>query len=370
MATPRNLGAVVDALYEGDGEQRWADVAAALSSAMDAHSVRISALDPDGNVLLDALTQDMSAARLQEYDEHYFANDPRVQTAFTQVGSIVSCADFPDQEAYEKSALVDFLDRPDVDSRFGMISVARSQAGHQLLVGTCRTRRGGPFLARDKRAFELVLRHIRHALDLETRLIMAHREKASLERSFDAIDIPMIVVACDMRVLHINAHAVALLARGTSLRYRNKYLWAPHAKDHNALETIVSQAQQLRSLTAERQGTAVIQADGEAPLLVRAYPLPRGSLIAGESDGQCVLTLSAGARSPDRGLEALLDSYGLTKAERRVVQHIVRGATLAATARELEVSIETVRSQFKNARGKIGARTQSDLIRVLLGYQN
>lgn len=361
---------IVDALYESETDQRWLRVTQALGSMMSANSIRVTATHHrSGEILIDAVTPAWSRTVLEEYDRHYLHLDPRIKGALNNVGNTVSCLDLTDQDTFEKSAVCDFLDRPDVDARWGMLRISRSSDGFYLLFGASRGRAGGPFVPRDKERFTHALRLVEHALELDTRLITLNKEKRTLEESLDAVPNATIILTRDLQVLHMNSHAEALIGPGRSLRIRNGRLCTARLADQKALELVVKEADEMRTGNAHPPRTAAIRSDDSPPLLARAYALAQSSFVAAsDKAGQCVLILTGAKRKVDLGVVAVLDTFELTAAEQRVVQRLLEGTRLADIAAEAGVTIETVRSQLKSAYAKIGVQRQSDLVRLLAQY--
>jgi DNA-binding CsgD family transcriptional regulator/PAS domain-containing protein len=363
---------VVEALYESDGRQeRWSRVAQAISKLMQAHVVRITATDVHTNELLvDALTEGWPEDVLKEYDSRYMSDDPRIKGAMHNLGTSVSCVDVVDHDTFEKSPLVrDLLDRPDVDARWSLMRISRSFDGAYLRIGASRRRAEGAFSASDKQQFDEALRHILHVLELDARIVTLGREKRSLEESLDAVASATVIVTRDLRVLHVNAAAAQLIGEGRGLRLLNGRLIATHPAAHSALEKAVRQTDGTREGVLAPPPTVVIHDAENAPVLVRAYALARGSFLAStDNTGQCVLILTVGKGQADNGLDAVLASFGLTAAEQRLVRGLLQGSPLSSVAKSLDVSIETVRSQLKSAHGKIGVHRQSDLVRLLSQY--
>ena len=58
--------------------------------------------------------------------------------------------------------------------------------------------------------------------------------------------------------------------------------------------------------------------------------------------------------------------FGLTAAEARLVEHLLKGETLNSTADLLGVSRNTVRTQIKAVLHKTGTASQPELMRLLL----
>jgi DNA-binding CsgD family transcriptional regulator len=140
-------------------------------------------------------------------------------------------------------------------------------------------------------------------------------------------------------------------------------------EDQAGLERIVGGA------TGDEHGrvpnVAVISLEDGPFLLVRAYRLPRAAGVSTSNPSfQCALVFTTvGSRRVDHGIDAVLKAFGLTTAELRLVRRLLLGARLPDIAADARLSIETVRSQLKAAREKIGVRRQSDLIRFLSQYE-
>lgn len=63
---------------------------------------------------------------------------------------------------------------------------------------------------------------------------------------------------------------------------------------------------------------------------------------------------------------ALQEQHGLTRAEARVAARLAEGMAVPDIARDLRVTVETVRTHLKRAYGKTGARRQAELVRIVL----
>jgi DNA-binding CsgD family transcriptional regulator len=63
---------------------------------------------------------------------------------------------------------------------------------------------------------------------------------------------------------------------------------------------------------------------------------------------------------------AVARSFGLTRAEAKLLDRLVFGRPAAAVARELGISPTTVKTHLAHIFGKTGVTRQSDLIRLVL----
>lgn len=362
---------VVQALYGSDNPaDRWPRVANALRDYLGATTVRIMAFScGTSEHIINTTTLDWPERFSQEYDTHYLHSDPRIAAGMQRLGTSVACVETMDARVFEKTALVcDFLDRPEIDGRWGVLHMSRSSAGQTLLFGAGRPRKSGPFLQHDKDRLDVVLAPIKRALDFDVRLALADQNNQVLEGVLDALTDPIIVLSDTLRVLHVNARAASLLAGNSGLRVTRGRLHAVRPADQTELERIVRDAT-TDGLGATTQATVVRLDDGPV-LLVRAYRLPMSAgVTAADPSRQCALVITtAGNRRIDHGIDAVLKAFGLTAAELKLVRQLLMGVRLSACATEAGVSIETVRSQLKSAREKVGVRSQSDLIRFLAQY--
>ena len=178
-------------------------------------------------------------------------------------------------------------------------------------------------------------------------------------------------------VLGCNAAARAILASGTAVLEHEGTLEPAQPSDLEALRRLLDGA--CRSgRPADARGLALGRGDGQRPLELLAVPLDRHEAGAAAP--------AAGARPGDRGgtPAALLllydpdlcrrhggdrqlrDLYRLTPAEARVVSALLDGLNVDEAAARLGLSRHTVRTHLKHVLGKTGARSQSELVRMIL----
>lgn len=358
---------VIRALNEGDDVVgRWHGALSAVGELMEAFPVRVWAFSAESNeTFLDYITPGYPEAAQREYDARFQKSDPRVDAASRRPGRSHSCVETMPPE-FEKSELVqDFLNRSDVDARWGLIHMARTTDGNVLNIGCARSKNQEPFLPSDKQQFDEAVRFLKRALELDTRVASLVRQKNAMTDVLDALSDAVMVVAEDLRILHLNAKAAALIGSGLGLRLKHGRLSAVQPEQQSALERIVASA---LNASLELAQTTVLHAGKGLPTLVRAYRLPTASPLATPAPmRQCVLIMRGG-RHLDSGVDAVLRSFGLTSAELKLVRRLLQGVRLHECATETGVSTETVRSQLKSAHQKIGVRRQSELIRLLSQY--
>jgi len=69
------------------------------------------------------------------------------------------------------------------------------------------------------------------------------------------------------------------------------------------------------------------------------------------------------ARRPS--ISELREFYGLSKGQGRVIACMLRGTNIDDTAKELHISINTIRSHLRAVYDKLGVNNKSELFRLL-----
>ncbi|WP_395055364.1 helix-turn-helix transcriptional regulator [Polaromonas sp.] len=89
------------------------------------------------------------------------------------------------------------------------------------------------------------------------------------------------------------------------------------------------------------------------------------TLLQLEGADRFVLTISDPTSVTVPQIRAISLMYALTPAECRLAQLLLRGATLSEAASELDVSLETVRSQLKSIFSRTNTSRQTELVALL-----
>jgi DNA-binding CsgD family transcriptional regulator len=141
-------------------------------------------------------------------------------------------------------------------------------------------------------------------------------------------------------------------------------------------EVVVALRHALDELRGERSGDArrgardVVLArrrEGRPPLWLRAVPCsPREASTLDGQPGWFWVLIDDPDDVPRPSVEALSTMLGLTHAEARLCALLVGGLRLEQAAAELGIAHETARTHLKATFRKTGARSQADLVRMVL----
>ena len=102
------------------------------------------------------------------------------------------------------------------------------------------------------------------------------------------------------------------------------------------------------------------------PLSLLVCPLRPHAVSFGPSVPAALVIFGDPDASPSTSTQALIDLYGLTPAEARLMAALVDGERLEHYADRQQISINTARTQSKQVFAKTGHGRQADLIREVL----
>jgi Response regulator containing a CheY-like receiver domain and an HTH DNA-binding domain len=178
-----------------------------------------------------------------------------------------------------------------------------------------------------------------------------------LGKVLDLFALPVIVVALDGLMLEANAAARILLRSGHGLAICQGQL---HAAGSIVPEQWQSALGAFRNGADEPIALAFDQVASRPALRLIAVPLCH----EGHTEGVALFVLGQ-ERNLALSEDLLAESYGFSRAEARVALELLRGHDLPAIARELGISLFTVRSHIRNLLSKSEAENLRDLVRRL-----
>lgn len=161
-----------------------------------------------------------------------------------------------------------------------------------------------------------------------------------------------------LEVRDLNASARALLeARGAVSMVGNRLQLAGGRGAVDAFRTFLAEMESRPRAYAVR--------DGDDHVILKIKPLPHTGLVAVQVFP---------ARRRGRGAEHVLwadtrAALGLTSAEDRLVKLMMDGANAEEAARQLGVSIDTVRTHVKRAYAKLGVANREQLFATLSAFR-
>jgi DNA-binding CsgD family transcriptional regulator len=313
-------------------------------------------------------TENFTAKGLADYVAHYHAVDELVlrgakiplDTAFQRC-DVIPNAEYDHTEIWT-----------DYGKHYGLYDVVGAMFATEF--GICvfgahrsfKEKRFDP--TETKHMLELILPHLRKALELRARLDDGRiRGEVGLD-GLDRLSVGVLVVDSSGRLIFANSKGEAVLgsARGLAVRHGRVVTSNPRFRDR--LTRAIAQAVLFpEGLSQEPSGYIALPDKGVArPLTLKVLPLPLPAMpLAGSWPLAAIFIGEPGDMA--RGLTELLRQlYGLTAAETRLVEALLKGDSLKEYAESVGVSFDTVRTHMKHVLAKTGTSRQAELIGELM----
>lgn len=308
-----------------------------------------------------------AAAAIDSFKQHYSHCNVWMQHAPRIEGSVVASSSdvFPDRELPRTEWYAGWLQPLDLfHSAVAMVQQAADRAFNLTLL---RSRSVGPYRPDELQLLRRLLPHLTTAFALHRRLCRAEALAQASLQVLEGLPLGVVLLDAEATVLHATRRARTLAAQGGLLQFRNGARLGATAPGPDArLQRAIREA----VATGRGQGTSAgtgLRLDGlaGARLHLLVAPLPAWRAPFGEQAAAAVF-ISAPSLALTGLRPALQSVYGLTLAEAQLAQALINGLSPQEYADSRDVSVHTVRTQFKAASAKVGVRRQADFVRVLL----
>ena len=305
---------------------------------------------------------------IDAYNQRYCAYDPTPSLLRSQPGRVhVDHVTGPNPGELEGNARVFYNEvmRPQ-DFRHTLHLGFQVENGRDGSIVLQRSARHGPFSEQAVSALAALGAHLERALSLYARLHNTDCLNEGLAAALDRIRFGVILLDARGCIRHMSAKAEALLQSTRALYLTPEGLVARCGDENRALQTLIGQA---LAPVNEHPTTALRlnNRDGWPCLYLQATPLSMllDGHLRGPSPVKAAIWVST--QESNRVCEATLRAlYDLTTAESQTLARLVEGNTLDEISELRAVDRETVRSQVKSARHKLGVSRQADLVRIVL----
>ena len=295
---------------------------------------------------------------------HYHLVNPRVAVLRTTgVGETSHDRTFFSERAMDRAEFyADFLAPWGFRYYFG--APLANDSSRLSLITVQRSIEEGPPGSEHEEVFQRLFPHVRRALEVHARLRASELRAAIAEDAIDRVALGMLWLDARGRVVLANRAALRLAAGG-ALAISGARLRAEDPASRAELDRAVARATGPQPAGSE----VIVHAPAPHPPLA-LHVVPLGS--ADEQDWLSERHLARalvliGASPPARDQAAMAGRlFGLTDGEAAVCAALLEGLSLREHARARGVGLETVRTHLARARAKLGARTQADVVRILM----
>jgi len=219
---------------------------------------------------------------------------------------------------------------------------------------------------REVRLLRLLAPHLRRAVTITDLIDMKSLEATSFGGALDALTPGVVLVAEDGTILHANRVAARMLDRGTPIAAKRGRLRAVDAYATERLHRVIALAAGNESeVGASGIGIALSGRSGEVAT-AHVLPLARGNVRTRLLPrAVAAVFVASDLHLPFRRLDAVAEAFGLTRAETRMLDRLLRGDSIAEAAAAMNVSVTTVKTHRSRLLSKTGTRRQATLISLV-----
>lgn len=358
------IGSIYDCAVE---PERWSETLKLIRNELDFAGASLSVMAlPSGNILLEIMSSsDFAAIERTPQDTHDVVEmwGGMDKSRCFPLGKLIVLSRLRDRSEWENHRLYRGWSR-----QLGVHDVLAIGLAHDpTMVGSLaflRLDSAGDIGDVEIGAAWLLIPHLRRAVAISKLLDVKSVVAATFETALDTLAVAVILTDADLRIVHANAAAQAMLASRDPIRTDRGRLALRPSGVGVALGMAVRQAANNEAAIGKRGFIPAPSANG-APYVLHVLPLNHGELRPGLAPSAVAAIFVAPAVSPmPAPNDALAALFDLTPAEAHVFALIAEGETQAEIASALDIEIGTVKTHLLHIFAKTGTHRQADLVRL------
>ena len=371
MSRSENLLSVVNSIYSVVGEpERWPKALQQVAAQMNGAGALFEAVDKQSKTLGSRDSGILSPTSRNNYQRHFYAINPRVKfSSRAPEGTIFfdrtigSEKDLDRNEYYQ-----DFLAPSGL--RYFISANLVNNSKRRITFAIQRSKQQGHIDDTHVATLRQLMPHLKAAYDTTERLGAVQEKNSTLTAMLDALETPALTLSKTGDLLFANQAAAGLLANPDGLTLSGQRLRTARPEEQGDLNTALAQAARMGLDSATPPPVLRVSRPSGGALLVRATPLRRAPDHPHEETQAILLTINADPRLPGHAVSALIELFDLTPTEADLAVTFAQGSDLKQLADERGLSLNTIRWHFGAIRAKLGAHTQADIVRIVLGRVN
>ncbi len=355
---------IIDDIYAGTLDRSaWDRALLGIADHIGSSGALLFSVNPSAQVVLRDELYRLDSAAMQEYRQHWVAEDIRLRAAMcVPVGEPMFERKLDLQRPWERSAIYnEFLLAHDLPHSLGTwLHRAPDKIVSLSFQGSCRR---GPFDETDAARIRALVPHLRRALEIRDRLEAQQIRAETLSSAVEGLQFGLLVLDRRGCVLEVNGLGQELLRNEPAIRCEKDHsLWLREPAGSQFRELLRSAGPGGNSSGVfnvprgvERQGLSVLVAPMPAVLFSWTGVEPRWLVFVFDPE-----------RRVAPAVEVVRRDLGISEREAEIASLLALGFDLPRIARGLGISVHTARSHLKHIFEKTGARSQGELMRRIL----
>ena len=219
----------------------------------------------------------------------------------------------------------------------------------------------------DLRQMELLSPHICRALLISDALDLQSIVATRLAETVDHLSTGILLAEDIGRIAYMNGAAESILKDGNALKARDGRLVAARPEFRDTLSRALEASVAGKAPSTCGQYAIALPDEEGSGLIANVLPLQwrdgRNPLAALPGAAAVIIQNPSNGATPPMEAVALL--YGLTNAERNVLEHVASSHSPQETADRLGVSVNTVKTHLQKIFAKTNTARQADLVRLI-----
>jgi DNA-binding CsgD family transcriptional regulator len=182
------------------------------------------------------------------------------------------------------------------------------------------------------------------------------------------MDIASVILNAKLEVLSANKQAKQILTSKDGVFLRRNSLRCSQSSDQQKLEDACHELMERARDDEQARHTCSISIDrtsSDTKWDVHIRIVEKQNVVFGEGGPELVLLLQGPVRDCAPSQSRLIEMFGVTPAEAKLIAHLVDGLTLTAAAEALGVSRNTARAQLSSIFTKTGVNRQTQLVKLV-----
>jgi len=357
------LSGLIDTIYAvGFGEKSWLDLLRAIEPPLESTSSFAFSAHPTGSMhwlYANGRAKDI----VQPYQQYYGSIDPLVPRAIARFGRAMADQELMARSEYTRTEIYnDYLARNGLGHLMGAFFYRTPE--RIVTVSLHRPASIGPYGPSETRFLEMLVPHLARAARLQDLANTSAWRATLLRHALDRLPFGVILLDGHDRVVDANEVGLSLLGRCMRSTVRERKLADDGSLAAKGLHSAIARMRRQRGSHATEFLT-LLTPTGLVRVVVTACARPELE-APGEPLPALVISLFPASCPPRASCAFIKQLFDLSPREADIAVGLIGGQTLKEAAEALRITIGTARGYLKSLLHKLGARRQSDIVRIIL----
>ncbi len=365
--TPEDFESLLDCIYAAAEDPRlWEGVLGELTSQLPGVGGALHAGRLDGTGFCFGTTYRIDPASLADYAEYYYSVNPlNVALARIPAGKAVPDHELVAPGNIERTEFYsDYARRHDIVGSVTLVLERDSQ--HEACLGIVRDHRSDIFSQEQVAFVQRLGPHLRRAINLNRKLAALEENPRGLEAALDYMETAVFLLTGTGAVCYANAAGLSLLESRDGLKVRHNRLFVDSSSAENSLASLIRAA--IAEKGARGGSVSLPRRHSARALIAKAMPVARktGFWLGSHHQARAILFVSDPDAPSGEAADEVLDAYGLTQSEKKLVRELMAGRSLQEAADTLQITRITSRNRLARIMSKTDTHRQSELLQLML----